>query len=80
MLKTLRNNESARPKKSKVKAGSSGKDEFANMIINDNKIGNGKVRGKKNHQKTSKSKKPIKSKNSLDFLIFGPRLAFTILR
>ena len=94
MLKTLSNKslefrkrivwvtgDSKKEHKNKVKLD--GKDEVGSSEVDDNEIGDNDVTERKNHQKTSKSKKLFKYKKtirSLDFFTPRVRLMFTKLR
>ena len=82
MLKTS-STESAKPREGRVKVGVNdegelnGRNEVGGGEVEHEEVGDDEVARKKNHQKTSKSKKTIRSS---DFLTPGARLAFTELR
>lgn len=85
MLKILGNTKSTRLGKSKVEIGDNSKNEFINIMVNDNEIdknefGNSEVERKKNYQNISRSKKSTKPKDFSDFFTSRARLTFTILR
>lgn len=81
MLKTS-SIKSTKLKKNRVKIGSDRKNEVDNNQFDNNKVDSNEVRDnevveEKNHQKTSKSKKTIRSS---DYFIFGNSLVFTKFR